>query len=57
MPGGDNPVNCSGVEKHPGNLSAEVLLCNQQRIEPPKAARGHATYIHCKMLYVTKHRI
>ena len=50
-------MNCSGGEKHPGNLSAEVLLCNQQRIEPPKAVRGHATYIHCKMLYVTKHRI
>ena len=29
----------------------------QGRIEPPKAARGHATYIDGKMLSVTKYRI
>ena len=28
---------------------------NQGRIEPPKAARGHATYIDGKMLSVTKY--
>ena len=33
------------------------LQLGQGRIEPPKAARGHATYIDGKMLSVTKYRI
>ena len=32
-----------------------VIRFNQGRIEPPKAARGHATYIDGKMLSVTKY--
>jgi len=32
-------------------------VCNQGRIEPPKAARGHATFVDSKMLSVTKYRI
>ena len=31
--------------------------CGQGRIEPPKAARGHATFVDGKMLSVTKYRI
>ena len=37
--------------------STAVHACTQGRIEPPKAARGHATYIDGKMLSVTKYRI
>ena len=39
---------------------AIMMLCPnyyQGRTELPKAARGHATRIDCKMLNVTKHRI
>ena len=32
-------------------------MFNQGRIEPPKAARGHATYIDGKMLSVTKYNL
>ena len=32
-------------------------MFNQGRIEPPKAARGHATYIDGKMLSVTKYKV
>ena len=43
------------IEKdcHGGFASVYVWLC-QGRIEPPKAAREHATYIDGKMLSVTK---
>jgi len=33
------------------------MYCGQGRIEPPKAARGHATFVDGKMLSVTKYRI
>ena len=36
-------------------ISICVSLSNQGRIEPPKAARGHAAYIDGKMLSVTKY--
>ena len=32
-----------------------VAIYGQGRIKPPKAARGHATYIDDKMLSVTKY--
>jgi len=35
----------------------EIFTYEQGHIEPPKAARGHATFIDGKMLSVTKYRI
>ena len=32
------------------------VVCTQGRIEPPKAARGHATRIDSEILIVTKNR-
>ena len=40
-----------------GPFAAKTHGFRQGRIEPPKAARGHATYIDGKMLSVTKYRI
>ena len=33
-----------------------VIMLQQGLIEPPKAARGHATYIDIEILDVTKNR-
>jgi len=40
-------------------LESDTLAYNyyQGHIKPPKAARGHATFVDGKMLSVTKYRI
>ena len=40
--------SCSVCNRH---------MSHQGHIEPPKAARGHATFIDGKMVSVTKYRI
>ena len=48
----------SGADVDKANkVSVLSLAYYQGRIEPPKAARGHATRIDSEMLNVTKHRI
>jgi len=50
----DTFVLFSRLEEEKGR-ERSFVECEQGRIEPPKAARGHATFVDGKMLSVNKY--